>query len=109
MYLILVIVFCHVILHDWCNIWNMKVNVDKTKVMHVRGKHTEVTNTVFRYGDKKVELVTQYKYLGLLLRETLDYKVTASMIAKSAAHALCLLITKSKANGGMPYGVFSHL
>ncbi len=31
------------------------------------------------------------------------------MIAKSAAHALGLLMAKSKANGGMPYGVFSHL
>ncbi len=61
------------ILHDWCNIWTMKVNVDKTKVMHFRGKNTEVTNTVFRYCDNNVELVTQYKYLGLLLTETLYY------------------------------------
>ncbi len=66
----------------------MKVNVDKTKVMYFRGKNTKVTNTVFRCGDNNVELVTQYKYLGLLLIETLDYKVTASMIAKSAACAL---------------------
>ncbi len=64
---------------------------------------------MFRYGDNNVELVPQYKYLGLLLTETLDYKVTASMIAKSAARALGLLIAKSIANGNMPYGVFSHL
>ncbi len=56
-----------------------------------------------------MELVTQYKYLGLLLTEILDYKATASMIVKFAAHALGLLNAKSKANGGMPYGVFSHL
>ncbi len=47
------------ILHDWCNIWTMKANVDKTNVMHFRGKTTEVINTVFRYGDNNVELVTQ--------------------------------------------------
>ncbi len=97
------------ILHDWCKTWNMKVNVEKTRAMHFRGTSVEMTNTVFKYGDSKVEIVPQYKYLGLLLTETLDYKMTASMIAKSAARALGLLVTKSKANGGMPYGVFSHL
>ncbi len=68
-----------------------------------------MTNIVFRYGDNKVERVTQYKYLGLYVTETLDYKVTASMIANSAACALGLLITNSKANDSMPYRVFSHL
>ncbi len=43
------------------------------------------------------------------MTETLDYKVTVSMLAKSAARALGLQIAKSKANGGMPNGVFSHL
>ncbi len=48
----------------------MKVNVDKTKAVYFRGKITEVTNTVFRYSYNNVEIVTQYKYLGLLLTET---------------------------------------
>ncbi len=52
-----------------------------------------------------MEIVTQYNYLGLLVTERVDYKVTASMIAKSTARALGLLKTNSKANG--PLGMFS--
>ncbi len=77
--------------------------------MHFRGQNTKMTNTMLRYGDNKVEIVTQYQYLGLLLTETLDCKATASMIAKAAACALGLLVAQSKVNGSMPYGVFSHL
>ena len=51
----------------------------------------------------------QYKYLGLVINEFLDYKVTAEMVAKSASRALGVLIAKSKAHGGMPYEVFTKL
>lgn len=47
-----------------------------------------------------MEIVTQYNYLGLLLTERVDYMMTAHIIATSAACALGMLITKSKANGG---------
>ncbi len=50
------------------------------------------------HGDTNMAIVTQCKYLGLLLTETLDYKVTTSMIAKSAIYALGLLFVKPKVN-----------
>ena len=46
-----------------------------------------------------MQVVSSYKYLGILLDEHLDYKVTADMIAKSAGHALVLNNCKIQVNG----------
>ena len=97
------------IVYLWCNRWKMKINVEKTKVVHFRGKSVAQTQHVFHIGDSVLEVVQRYKYLGLILTETLDYSVTATMVAQAAGRALGLLIAKSKASGGMPYNVFSHL
>ncbi len=67
------------------------------------------TQHVFTYGSKSIEVVNHYKYLGLILTDMLDYKVTAFMVVKAASHALGLLIAKSKAYGRRPYEVYSHL
>ncbi len=60
------------------------------------------TQHVFTYGSNTIEVVDHYKYLGLILTDTLDNKVTAFMVAKAASHALGVLIAKSKAYGGLP-------
>ena len=52
-------------------------------------------------------IVDQYRYLGLVLNEYLDYKVTAINVAKAAHRALGVLISKDKNHGGMPYKVFT--
>ena len=49
-----------------------------------------------------MELVKQYKYLGLIFTEFLDLLTMAKTVAKSASRALGLLISKDKAFGGMP-------
>ena len=49
------------------------------------------------------------KYLGLVLSEHLDFRVTVDCVAKSASRALGLLIAKSKAYGGMPFKCFRKL
>jgi hypothetical protein len=56
-----------------------------------------------------LDKVGSYKYLGLVLTEYLDFKVTAECVAKSASRALGLLITKSKAYGGMPFTCFKKM
>ena len=40
----------------------------------------------------ELKKVDRYKYLGLILNYMLDYQVTAEAVAKSASHALGLLI-----------------
>ena len=52
---------------------------------------------VFKVNDGTLAHVSQYKYLGLVLTEHLDYAVTAKIVAQSANRAFGLLIAKPKA------------
>ncbi len=96
-------------LEKWCQKWDMKVNTDKTMIVHFRPQSCDRTDKVFRYGADEICIVPRYKYLGLVLDEHLNYHITAQMVAKSACRALGILIAKCKASGGMPYNVYTKL
>ena len=66
----------------------MKVNVNKTKIVHFRTKGQPHTCFNFVYGNENVELVDKYKYLGLILDDHLDYSITADALSGSAGRAL---------------------
>ena len=55
------------ILLQFCTKWNMAINLDKTKVVIFRkgGHRSSFGNWYF--ADSKIEIVSYYKYLGLLL------------------------------------------
>ena len=53
--------------------------------------------------------VSQYKYLGFILTEHLDFNVSVESVAKVCNRALGSLISKFKKNGGFPYVTFSKL
>ena len=65
---------------EWCKKWRMKVNVSKSKIVHYRPSG----QFVFKLGSENLEVVSQYKYLGLVLNEFLDFSITAARLAESA-------------------------
>ena len=87
----------------------MKVNSNKSKVVHLHGTHIPVSDCIFRCGQEVLETVRDYKYLGLLINEFLDFTYTSQAVAKSANRALGLIICKAKVYGGMPYSCFTKL
>ncbi len=93
------------IVHDRCTRWNMIVNTDKTQIVHFRTQSKERTGFMFIYGEQNINVMSQYKYMGLILNEHLDYFLMAKKVAKSAGQALGLLSAKCKGSGGMPYAV----
>ena len=97
------------VLSDWCDKWNMKVNSDKTKIVHFRPACILKTSTAFSCGGASISITDRYKYLGLILTEHLDYSITAKMVAQAASRALGLLIAKDKCNGGMPFKCYTKL
>ena len=94
-------------LSEWCHTWGLQINFDKSKVMHFRASSKPRIEYQFKCGDLYLELVTQYKYLGVLLTKHLDYTAMTKMVAQSASRALGLLISKDKAFGGMPYTCYT--
>ncbi len=49
------------IMNDWCCDWKLKINVDKSKIVHFRNVAKEKTNKVFACGNQKLEIADQYK------------------------------------------------
>ena len=99
------------ILSTWCISNKMNINTDKTKIMHFRTPSVVRTDYmyIFTCGESQIEIVDTYRYLRILLNDTLDYDITAKYIAQSATRALGLLISKLSAAGSMPFDVFTKL
>ena len=97
------------LVHSWCQKWNLNINVDKTKVVHFRNPAKPLTCYSFSCGSFPLEVTKEYKYLGLLLTEFLDYNVTAKQLALHANRALGAIIAKSKVLGGFPFKCFTKL
>jgi hypothetical protein len=64
---------------------------------------------VFKVGDSVLQTIIEYRYLGLILTEHVDYNVRAKHIAKSFNRALCLVISKYKALEGLPFNTYTKL
>ena len=56
----------------WCAKWRLKVNTDKTNIVHFRKKNTRITRFNFYFDGIVLNIVDRYKYLGTMLQEHLD-------------------------------------
>ena len=90
----------------WCKKWRLKVNTDKTNVVHFRKKNTQVTRFNFFFDGTSLKVVDKYKYLGTMLHEHLDYNVTSTILAAAAGRALGSVISKFKLLKNVGYQTF---
>ncbi len=77
--------------------------------MHFREKNSPLTNVVFRYNTVPIECVSEYKYLGILLDEHMDFGKTANLLANSAGRALGAVINKIRMNKDVGFNTFTTL
>ncbi len=97
------------ILKEWCYKWRLSVNADKTKVMHFRQKNRNRSSRVFKVDEACLETVSQYKYLGVILDEHMDFAKTAELLANSAGRALGSVINKVKLNKDLGFNTYTTL
>lgn len=96
-------------LSKWCSKWEMKLNVEKSKVMHVRHPEYDISTIPIVYENIKLDYVSKYKYLGLVLNEHMDMNESVKNVALAANRALGILIAKTKKCGGFPFQSYSKL
>ncbi len=87
----------------------MKINNDKTKVIHFRKKSTKITDVTFQLGEHHVKKVDNYTYLGVYLHEYLDYQTIANTFSGAAGRALGNVISKFKSFGNVGLKTYSKL
>jgi len=72
---------------EYCSRWELSVNLTKSKVMVFRRSPNISKNIAFLYRDQNIEIVNEYKYLGVLLQynlsfnKHLDQKLSAAKLA----------------------------
>ena len=87
----------------------MAINYDKTNVVHFRRRNKALTKEIFKCGSEILKVVSQYKYLGIILNEFLNFNNTADMLASAAGRALGSIIGKAKNNKDLGYHAFTTL
>ena len=84
------------IVESWCRKWKIQVNMDKTKIMHVRKPGVGETKYDFTYQGRSLEKVTSYKYLGVVIDYALKMDECKDVLAKAGERALGSIISKIK-------------
>ena len=81
--------------YEYCDQWQLKVNVDKTKVViFSRGKIRKHRN--FFFGALPLEVVEEYNYLGMICNYDGTYNKAIQKRIQQATKAMYSLLTKAR-------------
>lgn len=78
---------------SYCHDWKLTVNTSKTKVVIFAGNRRQNVHKFYFDGDE-IEVVTEFKYLGIFLSQSGSYANTKKYIADQANTALFSLLRK---------------
>jgi hypothetical protein len=94
---------------QWCDNFRLKVNIDKTKIVHFRPKRSPKTKYNFQFNHSSLEIVDKYKYLGIVLNEFINLTLLSETLAGAAGRALSGVISKFKQIKNMRFKTFEKL
>ena len=94
---------------NWCSTWRLKVNTDKTNIVHFRPTRQQKTNFNFKYGEHIINMASEYKYLGIIVDEHLKFDSCISALASAAGRALGAIISKFKELKNVAYHTYTKL
>ena len=99
---------------NWCSTWRLKViklklNTDKTNIVHFRLTRQQKTNFNFKYGEHIINIASEYKYLGIIVGEHLKFDSCTSALANAAGRALGTIISKFKELKNVGYHIYTKL
>ena len=83
-------------IEEWCKKWRLKVNSEKTNVVHFRKKGKSISGFEFVFDNTVLSIIDIYQYLGTVSNEHLDFTVTSSILSAAAGRALGAVISKFK-------------
>ncbi len=95
--------------YKWSKKYKIKFNVRKSNIVHFRNQRAPRSVYNFQLGETVLCTIEQYKYLGLVLNEFLDFNITAQVLSDVANRALGSIINKHKAINGLGYYTYTRL
>lgn len=79
-------------LQNYCQTWKLQLNTDKTKIMIFSNK--KVKYPKFLFNGNEIEIVDEYKYLGILLTYNGNLKHAANYLYNKSLKAIFALKSK---------------
>ena len=80
---------------DYCSEWKLIVNIEKTKLVIFCQRKINA-NLKFMFNRQEIEIVKEYKYLGILLGQSVSFLTTKKFIAEQASKAMFCFLRKTK-------------
>ena len=96
-------------MYNWCQKWRLKVNETKSNIVHFRPSRCKPSDVSFKYGDRELYRVPEYKYLGVILDEHMNFKSCSKTLADSGGRALSAVISKFKKYKDIGYNTYSKM
>ena len=94
---------------SWCAKWRIKVNTNKTKVVHFRSISKDVTTENFPYGGVPLEIVKSYKYLGVIFDEFLNFAEGVQTLAGAGGRGLGKIFASHRRLHGIGFKTYTKL
>ena len=83
------------VFEKYCSEWKLTVNTAKTKIL-IFDQGRKKSDLKFTLINKEIEIVKEYKYLGILLGQSGSFLATKKHIAEQASKAMFSLLRKIK-------------
>ncbi|CAG2185372.1 unnamed protein product [Mytilus edulis] len=96
-------------LHEWTKLNCLQVNIDKTKIMHIRKASAARCDSEFMLGNTRIDFANKYRYLGLMISEDMDYAVSVKELSTAASRALGSLTSKYLHMGNMDFATYTKI
>ena len=94
---------------QWGKKWLLLINETKSQIVHFRKKSKLQTEQNFVFGERGLNVVSKYKYLGVFLDESLDFSLTAEILANAGNRALGGIINRLQTLRNVNFSTFSKL
>jgi hypothetical protein len=78
-------VFLNIVLDNlklFCDKWNLKVSIQKTKVMIFNKSGKVLKGYIFSFEEQSLELVLEYKYLGIIFKPSGSFSFAINYLSK---------------------------
>ena len=97
------------VLNEWCVKWDMKVNIDKSNIMHVRNHQKSRYEILVNCGNESLSYARTYKYLGFIVHECLSMDDNVVALTSAASRSFGRIVNMFKSLGNMGIKTYNTL
>ena len=96
-------------LSDFCDNWQLTVNVNKTKTMVLQQRNINSNTSFINFKGNMIQNVSEYKFLGSLIKSNGNFNHSLEDLVKKAQKVLFSIKSRVDSLGNIPIKVSNNL